>query len=500
MELQQYEGLPPFEHFMHNGKCGHASIRTYDASLAPAIITCSSMIFRLNEQTRPTKGLCKALRLEASIANSEAICNANGDRFHRTDKTAIGLSSEFEILGFDVVQSHGKISTLDHPQRFDVFDSFEDYHKARLVFCAHQRHFVTANAQSPFGSVEFHCFQPFVRRLSKSIVVYAYFPLGRSRIAFFVIDEEGAEHSKVLRMNLGFADVGSSMHLNHWAFFVKTKEESDSSFLDEEETETTLIEANFYMTNLCNLDGSLHFFYSEEVFCLPRLLPSVCAECFAETNMSQLCGGYFCYSCQEFEDLTPEAYKIAMEAQQRKNKSENAAKGDFHFLGTQKSSAIELMQWVPKTISSSTMSVFRDTYVVRVNGHIFDAKVDFGRVMDVFESSIPEPEKAIAFSPLFGRSARFFYVTNDGKLFLQDETNRRDFGRIVPKEAENLKLFLPLGNTVYCYWTVGRKHYMTNLETFLSEGILDGVSREEEANPCSTVPTNQDSSVPIALK
>lgn len=496
MELQQYEGLPPFQHFSHSGKCGHASVLTYDASLAPAIITVSSIMFRLNEQTRPPKGLCSKLRLKDGLAENP-ICNTNGDRFYRTDNAAVGLSNQFELLGSDVVQSHMKSSTLDNPQRFDVFDSFEDYQKARLVFYAHQSRIVAANMHNPFGSVEFHCFQPFVRRLSKSIVIYAYFPLGRAQNAFFVVDY--GSDSKVLRMNLGLSDT-TTLHLNHWAFFVETKEESDDSFLDEEETETSLVEANFYMTNLCNFEGSLHFFYSEEVFCLPRLLSSVCAECFAETNMSQLCGGYFCYSCQEFEDLTPEAYKIAMEAQQRKNKSENAAKGDFHFLGSQKSSAIELMQWVPKTISSSTMSVFRDTYVVRVNGHIFDAKVDFGRVMDVFESSIPEPEKAIAFSPLFGRSARFFYVTNDGKLFLQDETNRRDFGRIVPKEAENLKLFLPLGNTVYCYWTVGRKHYMTNLETFLAEGILDGVSREEEANPCSTVPTNQDSSAPIALK
>ena len=216
--------------------------------------------------------------------------------------------------------------------------------------------------------------------------------------------------------------------------------------------------------------------------------------------MSQLCGGYFCYSCQEFEDLTPEAYKIAIEAQRRKNERENAAKGDFHFLGLQKSSAIELMQWVPKTISSSTMSVFLDTYVVRVNGYRFDVRVDFGKVLDVSESSIPDPENATVFSPLFGRSARFFYITNDGKLILQDETNRRVFGRIVPKEAENTKLFLPLGNTVYCYWTVGRKHYMTNLETFLAEGILAYTSSKEEAKPCSTVHGSQGSSAPIASK
>ena len=498
MELQQYEGLPPFQHFAHSGKCGHASALTYDASLAPALITVSSIMFRLNEQTRPPSGLCSTLRLKDGLSDNP-ICNANGDRFYRTDNAAVGLSNKFELLGSDVVQSHMEFSTLDTPQRFEVFDSFEDYQKARLVFYAHQSLIVAANLHNPFGSVEFHCFQPFVRRLSKSIVVYAYFPLGRGQNAFFVVDEDGSDDSKVLRMNLGLSDT-TTLHLNHWAFFVETKEECDDSFLDEEAIESSLVEANFYITNLCNFEGSLHFFYSEEVFCLPRLLSSVCAECFAETNMSQLCGGHFCYTCQEFEDLTPEAYKIAIERQQQKNQSENSAKGDFHFLGSLKVSAIELMQWVPKTISSSTMSVFRDTYVIRVNGHLFDAKVDFGRVMDVFESCIPEPEKAISFSPLFGISGRFFYITNDGKLILQDEAGRRHFGRIVPKEAENLKLFCPLGDTVYCYWTIGRKHYMTNLETFLAEGILEGISKEEEANPCSTVPTSQNSFVPIALR
>ena len=497
MELQQYEGLPPFQHFTHSGKCGHASALTYDASLAPALLTVSSIMFRLDEQTRPPSGLCSKLRLKDGIADN-SICNATGDRFYRTDNAAVGLSKQFELFGSDVVQSHMKFSTLDTPQRFEVFDTFEDYQKSRLVFYAHQSSIVAANLHKPFGAVEFHCFQPFVRRLSKSIVVYAYFPLGRGQNAFFVVDKDGSDDSKVLRMNLGLSE--TSLHLNHWSFFVETKEECDDSFLGEEAVEKNLIEANFYITNLCNLDGSLHFFYSEEVFCLPRLLSSVCAECFVETNMSQLCGGHFCYTSQEFDNLTPEAYKIAIQRQQQKHEQENTAKGDFHFLGLLKVSDIELMQLVPKTISSSTASVFRETYVIRVNGYIFDARVDFGRVVDVFERSIPEPDKAISFSPLFGKCARFFYVTNDGKLILQDEINRRDFGRIVPKEAENLKLFLPLGNTVYCYWTIGRKHYMTNLETFLVEGILDGVSREEETNSCSTVPTNQDSFVPIALK
>jgi len=76
-------------------------------------------------------------------------------------------------------------------------------------------------------------------------------------------------------------------------------------------------------------------------------------------------------------------------------------------------------------------------------------------------------------------------VKRDGLLVLQDdifdEKERKVYGRLVPKEAENVKLFLPLGNTVYCYWTVGRKHYMTNLETFLAEGILGDSSKEEKA-------------------
>lgn len=499
MELKQYEGLPPFENFRHNGKCGHASILTYDASLAPAIATFSSMIFRLNEQTRATKGLCKALTLKNGLADNP-ICNANGDRFYRIDKTAVSLSNEFEILGSDVVQSQMKFSTLDNPQRFDVFESFEDYHMARLVFYAHQRHVVTANAHNPFGSTEFHCFQPFVRRLSKSIVVYAYLPLGKSQTAFFVVNEEGNNNTKVLQWKLELPE--NSFHMNHWSFFVETKEEceKDCFFDDDEVGETSLVEAMFYLTNLCHVNNSLHFLYSEEVFCLPRTVNTVCAECFMETNMSQLCGGYFCYACNKFDKLTPETYKIAIEREQQKNERENSMKTDFHFLGTANVSTVELMESVPKMISSSTMSVFREAYIVRVNGYIFDAKVDFGRVVDVFESSIPEPEKAISFSPLFGQSGRFFYITNDGKLILQDETVRRHYGRIVPNQAENVKLFLPLGNTVYCYWTVGRKHYMTNLETFLSEGILEGISKEEEANLCSTVRGSQDSFAPIASK
>jgi len=44
MELPQYEGLPPFRHFTHNGEHGHASALTFDDSLSPAVTTVSSVV------------------------------------------------------------------------------------------------------------------------------------------------------------------------------------------------------------------------------------------------------------------------------------------------------------------------------------------------------------------------------------------------------------------------------------------------------------------------
>ena len=471
MEFPQYEGLPPFSDFVHNGgKSGHASILTYDASREP--MTASSIIIRLNEQTRAPKGLCKSLSLRDGLVD-KAILNANGDCFFRTDKTAARLSQEYDILGVDITQSNLGACDYDNPIRFDVFETFEDFNQARLVFYAHSSYIARLVSNELFAN--FHCFQPFVRRLSESLVVFAYLPLGKNEHAFVVVTEEDTGHSKLLQMNLG---LGSSSHLNHWAFFIETKEECD------EDGNNTLVEAHFYLTNLCKPnDGSLQFFYSEEVFCLPRHVYSVCAECLGETSMSQLCGGHFCHTAESFENLNPAVYKIAIERVKRKNQLSNELKTDYHFLGSLKISTTELFEQAPKTISSSTISVFRETYTIRVNGHLFDARVDFGRVVDVFESTIPEPEEAIAFSPLFGKTGNFFYVKKDGLLVLQDdifgEGERKVYGRLVPKEAENVKLFLPLRNTVYCYWTIGRKHYMTNLETFLVNGILGATEHRE---------------------
>ena len=153
MELPQYEGLPPFRHFTHNGEHGHASALTFDDSLSPAVTTVSSVIFRIDKQTQAPKGLCESLRLRDGLAE-EPLCNANGERFFRTDKTAIRLSQKFELLGTDLVQSQSKLSAMDNPQRFDVFDSFEDFKRARLVFYANQMHFVRANGGSPAGTDE----------------------------------------------------------------------------------------------------------------------------------------------------------------------------------------------------------------------------------------------------------------------------------------------------------------------------------------------------------
>lgn len=481
MELPQYEGLPPLRHFTHNGEDGHASTLTFDDSLSPALRTVSSVVFRISKDTRAPKGLCESLRLRDGLAE-EPLCNANGDRFFRTDKTAIRLSQKFELLGTDLVQSQSKLSAMDNPQRFDVFESFEEFKRARLVFYANQMHFVRANGGSPAGATEFHCFQPFVRRLSNDLALFAYLPLGQHPHAFIIASEQSTGHSKTLVIDVGLGN--GSCHLNHWSFFVGLNEEfTDGAFSDDGEA-SNFAGASLYLTNLCKLaDGTLHFFYAEESFCLPRAVYCLCAECYCETSMSQLCGGHYCFASDSFDALNPAAYKIAMDREREKNERLQEVVRDYHLLGNLKISSEELFEKAPAVISSSTAFRFSDTFVVRVNGYVFDVKVDFGKIVDLFESIITEPRDAIAFSPLFGKACSFLYVKKDGLLVLQDDIfgngERKVYGRIVPKAAENVKLFLPLGETVYCYWTIGRKHYMTNLENFLAKGILEPAKEEK---------------------
>ena len=270
-------------------------------------------------------------------------------------------------------------------------------------------------------------------------------------------------------------------HMNHWSFFVKEEVED---FYDEEKTITG---ASLVMTNLCKGDDGLSFFYADRKLSWPRTIFCCCAECFAETSMSQLCGGHFCYTADSFSHLAEETYNTAMDNVRRGYDRMKERAKDYHLVSklTKVSSSIVLFDKMPPTLSSSTIRNAEDSFMVRVNGSVFDVKIDFGRVIDAFENTIPHAKDAIAFSPLFKRQGFFFYVKRDGLLVLQDdifdEKERKVYGRLVPKEAENVKLFLPLGNTVYCYWTVGRKHYMTNLETFLAEGILGDSSKEEKA-------------------
>lgn len=469
MELPQFEGLTPLSHFAHNsGKSGHTSVLTYSRG-NPS--TASSIIVRLNEQARAPKGL--SLRLRDGLVD-KPILNANGDRFFRTDKTVAMLSQEYDILGVDVAQSDLGACDYDNPIRFDVFETFEDFNQARLVFYAHSSQIMRLVSNELFAN--FRCFQPFVHAFGDGTSLYAYLPLGQHKHAFFVVTKD--DRSKLLTMDTSPND--PICYMNHWSFFVKEEVED---FYDEEKTITG---ASLVMTNLFkDDDDGLSFFYADRKFSWPRTIFSCCAECFAETSMSQLCGGHFCYTAQSFSHLEEETYKTAIDNVRRGYERLNERAKDYHLVSklTKVSSSIVLFDNMPPTLSSSTIRNAEDSFIVRVNGSVFDVKIDFGRVIDAFENTIPHADDAIVFSPLFKRQGFFFYVKKDGLLVLQDDifddTERKVYGRIVPKEAENVKLFLPLRNTVYCYWTVGRKHYMTNLGTFLANGILGATEHRE---------------------
>jgi hypothetical protein len=286
-----------------------------------------------------------------------------------------------------------------------------------------------------------------------------------------VVKDKASGHSKLLSVSLQLFD--SIGHLNHWSFFVKEMDEAE-----DESAICSFQTAKFVFTNLYKSDnGSLNLFYAEEMFSLPRNIFCVCSECFAETQMSQLCGGYFCHASCSFDHLDSVAYKIAMERVRRSHNEANEKAKDYHFLNERMASTMQLFQTAPKVIMSSCVrGFFFETFTVQVNEHIFEARVDFGKVIDLYERSVTEAADAVAYSPLLDTYGSFFFLKKDGVLVRHSDQfsneERKVYGRIVPQNAENTKLFLSTDNTVYCYWTVAKKHYMTNLTTFLANSIL----------------------------
>ena len=92
MELNQYEGLSPFQYFYHDGSSGFASFLTYDASLLPAAMTVSSVLVRLDDKLHAPHGMKKHTAYTDKYA---PLMNSNGDCFFRIDRTALDLSHRF---------------------------------------------------------------------------------------------------------------------------------------------------------------------------------------------------------------------------------------------------------------------------------------------------------------------------------------------------------------------------------------------------------------------
>lgn len=262
MELTEFEGMPPLQHFCYNGKAGSASVLTFDASLSPAVTTVSSLVFRLGPKNNPPAGLADRL----GDFPDPPICNANGEKFFRTDKKALDLTGSFDAFGCDFVQSSALESSVVNLQRYDHILSFDDAMQARFVFSSKLGEHAT----------EYTCFQPFVKHFGNDLTVYAYLPLGRHSLAHFVVKEKASGHSKVLSLSLKlYESVG---HLNHWSFFVKELDEAE-----EEDATTSFQTAKFIFTNLyLSNDGALNLFYAEENFSLPqgllRLLRVLCGD------------------------------------------------------------------------------------------------------------------------------------------------------------------------------------------------------------------------------
>ena len=84
MELNQYEGLSPFQDFYHDGSSGFASFLTYDASLLPAAMTVSSVLVRLDDKLHAPHGMKKHTAYTDKYA---PLMKANGDRGDGIERT-----------------------------------------------------------------------------------------------------------------------------------------------------------------------------------------------------------------------------------------------------------------------------------------------------------------------------------------------------------------------------------------------------------------------------
>ena len=119
---------------------------TYDASLSPAVLTVSSLAFKVGSRNCAPAGLVDSL----GNFSDPPIFKSDGKKIFRTDKTAVNVSSHFDAIGSDFVQSCASQSAMVNIQRFDHILSFDDLKQTRLVF---------AEFLNDVSS-EYHCFQP----------------------------------------------------------------------------------------------------------------------------------------------------------------------------------------------------------------------------------------------------------------------------------------------------------------------------------------------------
>lgn len=455
MEVKQFEGLPPLESFYHNGSCGMISMLTYDRGLLPALCTVTHTMMPLDKKANTPSDLANKIQYDCA---GNCIFNSNQEKFFPTKPNECTFSNK--IVREDLVQSNTDHALMDNVYRLDNFARFEDFVRCRLVFREHKSTFEKVGSTTT--PLQYLAFQPFFYNLSDGTKLYAYLPLGLHSCAFFVL-QGAADHSKVLHLELRSLLV----YLNSWALFV-------DECLSEDGEE--VLSAKVSLVNLCKTRGDrLAVFNHEETLCWPQTIYSVCAECFAETNMSQLCGSYRCIEAEALAHLSSEAYKQTIALVQRKNDYETERRRDYHFLHFH-------------TVNNSFMPTFHDDafqrssvhrvgidhFTVRIAETVLEVKLDFGVIASITSSSVPDAKGAIAFSPFLGTYAtHFLYLRKDGMLVLQGDVNLpgEELGRVLPDDAENAKLFLRPPSTVFLYWTVMDKHYMNDLQPFLEGRI-----------------------------
>ena len=453
MAQKQFAGLPPLSHFTYDGKeGGSVGFFTQERSLMPALITVSQCTVELDDKANPPEGLME--ELSKDVPNVPALVNLNGDKFFPSNRTALDLSHRYAVTGTDLCQSSTTVSSYDWPHRIGLMD-YKVYKDTRLVFYAHHMCFLS-KGPNVLGTADFHAYQPFRHSFVDGTLLYAYLPIGRHTCAYFVVAPEQGD-TKVLSLDLAVASK-SFAFTNHWFFSVAETEGCDPSTY-----------ANLRMTNVCiGNGGDLQFFYAEETFSWPRFALSSCLECYVESS-SQFCMAHYCAVARSLDSKTEEEFELAMNAIRKKHLHQMDMAKQFHFLESLKCSVVTLFQTAPWTLSCHTIQDTRDSFVVRVNGTVFDVNVSFGKIVETFDSVIPEPDSVVAFSPLFNDRGFFFYAKKDGIVVMQDdifEGERKVCGRIVPKGAENVQLFMIAEGTVCCYWTIGTSHYMTNLKSF----------------------------------